>query len=93
MRPELCSAASVDRRAARAELTHPRGLHLPLRRDDGVHRVHEMLVAREGVCRTSPAGDRLPAGQRLAARYVSVICHRPAAGKERMVGIDATTPG
>ncbi|EUA19107.1 transglutaminase-like superfamily protein [Mycobacterium xenopi 4042] len=53
--------------------------------------VHEMLVAREGCARTSPGGDRLPAGHGLAARYVSgYLATDPPPGKERMVGIDAT---
>ncbi|EUA44549.1 transglutaminase-like superfamily protein [Mycobacterium xenopi 4042] len=92
MRPELCSAASVDRRAARAELTHPRGLHLPLRRDDGVHRGPRDAGGARGVCQdfTRLAIACLRANG-LAARYVSgYLATDPPPGKERMVGIDAT---
>ena len=67
-------------------------LHLPVRVDDGVHQVSDVLAAREGVCQDfARLAIACLRANGLAASYVSgYLATDPPPGKERMVGIDAT---
>ena len=66
-------------------------IHLPVRVDDGVHWGQRGFGGGEGVCQDfARLAIACLRANGLAASYVSASGHRPAPGKERMFGIDAT---